>query len=70
MPDRTASPQTQESLMIKKRLDSIIIYEACDIPMNDYLAVCAIIPTDDPIIPVGKENSPVVEIIRRKKKMQ
>lgn len=69
MPDRTASPETQESLMIKKRLDSIIIYEACDIPMNDYLAMCAIMPTDDPIIPAGKENSPVVEIIRSKKNM-
>lgn len=70
MPDRTASPKTQESLMIKKRVDSIIIYEACDIPMDDYLAVCAIMPTDDPIIPAGKEKSPIVEIMRRKKKMQ
>lgn len=70
MPDRTASPKTQESLMIKKRVDSIIIYDACDILMDDYLAVCAIVPTDDPIIPEGKEKSPIVEIMRRKKKMQ
>ena len=70
MPDRTASPKTQESLLIKKRVASIIIYDACDIPMDDYLAVCAIVPTDDPIIPEGKEKSPIVEIMRRKKKMQ
>ena len=68
MPERSASPVTIEALTIQKGIDSIVIYEACDIPPNDYLAMSAILPTDEPIIPAGKENSSVVDMINRKRK--
>lgn len=70
MPDRSASPVTIEALTIQKGIDSIVIYEACDIPPNDYLAMSAILPTDEPIIPAGKENSPVVDMINGKREQQ
>lgn len=70
MPDRSTSPVTLEALTIQKGIDSIVIYEACDIPPNDYLAMSAILPTDEPIIPAGKENSPVVDMINGKRKIR
>ena len=67
MPDRTAEPSVHMELGIKMKRESIIICNASDILGNDFLSVCAITPDDDPIIPKGKENSPITEIMRRKK---
>ena len=67
MQDRTAEPFVYTELAIKMNRESIIICNASDILKNDFLSVCAIIPGDDPIIPTGKENSPITEILRRKK---
>jgi len=66
MPDRTAEPSVYMELGIKMKRESIIICNASDILGNDFLSVCAITPDDDPIIPKGKENSPITEIMRRK----
>lgn len=45
---------------------SIIICDASDVLANDHLSVCEILPSDDPIIPKGKENAPITDILRRK----
>ena len=70
MPDRAAEPSIYTELGIKMKRESIIICNASDILENDFLSVCAITPDDDPIIPKGKENSPITEILRRKKALQ
>ncbi|WP_312942496.1 hypothetical protein [Oscillibacter sp.] len=65
--DIAAQPQVFEDLMIYKNLESIIICDACDVQENDWLTECGILPTDDPIIPFGKENAPILTMIERKK---
>ena len=70
MSNRTTKPSVYTELGIKMKRTNIIICNASDILENDFLAVCAIIPSDDPIIPVGKENSPITEILRRKNARQ
>ena len=67
MPDRTSEPSVYTELAIKMNPESIIICNASDILENDFLSMCAIIPGDDPIIPKGKENSPIMEILRKKR---
>lgn len=64
--DISAQPQVFQDLMIHKNLESIMICDACDLQDNDWLTECAILPTDDPIIPPGKENAPILAIIKRK----
>ena len=66
MPDRAREPSVYTELGIKMRRDSIIICDASDVLANDHLSVCAILPSDDPIIPKGKENAPITDILRRK----
>jgi len=67
MPDFKSQPQVFQELIIKKRADSIMICDACDVPNDDFLFSSAILPTDNPIIPLGKENAPILEMIERKK---
>lgn len=52
--------------MIHKNIKSITICDACDLKDSDFLSVCAILATDDPIIPLGKENAPILKIIEQK----
>ena len=66
----STEPSVYIELGIKIKRESIIICNSSDILENDFLSVCAIIPDDDPIIPKGKENSPILEILRRKKALQ
>lgn len=65
--DITAQPHIFEDLMIHKNIESIFICDACDVQETDWLTECAILPTDDPIIPSGKENAPILTMIDRKK---
>lgn len=53
---------------ISKKQESIIICNAWEVPENDLLFYSGIMPTDNPIIPRGKENSPILKIIKRKRK--
>lgn len=53
-------------LSIYKNIGSLVIYDAYEITGDDFLATSAILPTDDPIIPPGKENSFVLSDIARK----
>lgn len=55
------------NLLISKSIDSIKIFNAWDISETDLLIESGILPTDDPIIPPGKENSLILSIIERKK---
>ena len=66
MPNSTGQPQVYYELMIKKKLESILICNAFDLKKDDWLSFCGILPTDDPIIPVGKENAPILEMIENK----
>lgn len=66
----SSQPQTFFEFVIHKNIESIIICEACDIKEDDFLSVSAILPTDDPIIPQGKESAPILRIIERKKMLQ
>lgn len=65
--DVSAQPQVFQDLMIHKNLESIMICDACDVQEADWLTECAILPTDDPIIPPGKENAPILAMIQRKR---
>lgn len=65
--DISSQPQVFNELVIHKSVESIIICDACDIKEDDLLSVSAILPTDNPIIPQGKENAPILRIIERKK---
>lgn len=67
MPDFTGQPQVYEKLMIRKNFESIIICNASDLQSDDLLSFCAVLPTDNPIIPQGKENAPILEMIEHKK---
>lgn len=67
MPDFTRQPQLYDKLMIKKNYESIRICNAYELQNDDLLSYCGILPTDNPIIPSGKENAPVLEMIERKK---
>ena len=68
--DITAQPKVYKELMIHKNMESILIYNACDVQENDWLTLAAILPTDDPIIPLGKKDAPILSIIERKKRKQ
>ena len=65
--DITVQPQIFEGLMIRKKYSSIKICDACDVPENDWLAESGLLPTDEPIIPTGKENAPILSMIQRKR---
>lgn len=43
------------------------IVNAYELQNDDFLSYCGILPTDNPVIPSGKENAPVLEMIERKK---
>ncbi len=68
--DISAQPQVFQDLMIHKNLESIIICDACDVQETDWLTECGILPTDEPIIPLGKENAPILAMIERKKHLR
>ena len=68
MIDRTVQPSVYTELRIKMNQESIIICNASDVAKNDFLSLSAIMPSDTPIIPKGKENCPVEEILRQKAK--
>lgn len=68
--DITAQPQVYQDLMIHKNLESIMICDACDVQETDWLTECSILPTDEPIIPFGKENAPILAMIERKKHLR
>lgn len=70
MPDFNEQPRIYEKLMIRKKCESIVICNACDLQNDDLLSFSAILPTDNPIIPSGKENAPILEMIERKKKFR
>ena len=65
--DIAAQPQIFEELMIRKKYSSIKICDACDVSENDWLAESGLLPTDEPIIPTGKENAPILSMIQRKR---
>lgn len=67
--DMSAQPKVFEDLMIHKNIESITICNACDVSETDWLMDSGILPTDNPIIPAGKEDAPILSIIERKKKM-
>lgn len=66
MSNSKGQPQVYDELMIKKKLESILICNAFDLKKDDWLSFCGILLTDDPIIPVGKENAPILKMIERK----
>ena len=60
-------PNVIYAMTIRKKLDSLVIYNACDVVESDVLAYAGILPTDIPIIPTGKEDAPILKIIAKKK---
>ena len=67
--DTTAQPKIFDELMIHKNIGSITICNACDVLETDWLTDCAILPTDNPIIPADKKDAPILSMIERKKKL-
>lgn len=62
------NPELDWTKLIIKHNDSIKICDAWDIGNNDILFEAGIMPSDDPVIPKGKENATIVSIIARKRK--
>ena len=67
--DMSAQPRIFEDLIIHKNIESIMICNAYEVSETDWLTEAGILPTDTPIIPAGKENAPILSIIKRKKRM-
>lgn len=67
--DMSAQPKIFEDLIIHKNIESIMICNAYEVSETDWLTEADILPTDTPIIPAGKENAPILSIIKRKKRM-
>lgn len=67
MSDFTEQPKIYDKLMIRKNFESIVICNAYDLQGDDLLSYSAIFPTDDPIVPLGKKNVAILEIIEHKK---
>lgn len=61
MSDFNEQLQIYDKLTIRKKFESIVICNACDIQNDDLLSFSAIFPTNNPIIPSGKENAPVLD---------
>lgn len=63
-------PKIKEHLMIKKSKTSIKIYNAFDIPQDDFLIFSGILPTDNPLIPKEKAcDAHILKIIDMHKKL-
>lgn len=69
MQDNSMEPKIYKELYIKKSGKSIVICDACDVPDNDVLFFSGILPDDTPVIPLGKENAPILHIIEARKKI-
>lgn len=67
--DKGRTPKIYEELLIQKNRESIVICDAYEIPENDILFFSGILPTDNPLIPKGREDAPILKIIERKKQM-
>ena len=67
MVDSSRQPKLFEELKIKKKITSISICNAWEIEKDDILAISGILPTDNPIIPDGKEDLPIIAAINRKR---
>ena len=66
MTSSTSQPELIYELMIKKKKTSISICEAWEIANDDILAITGILPSDNPIIPEGKQDLPVLKALKRK----
>ncbi|WP_410496311.1 hypothetical protein QTL86_01720 [Cellulosilyticum sp. ST5] len=67
MPNQVQQPKIMSELAIRKKDKSIIICNACDVQENNLLAYGGIFPTDNPIIPIGREDAPILKMIARKR---
>ena len=67
--DEEHSPEIYEELSIRKNRESIVICNAYEIPENDILFFSGILPTDNPLIPKGKEDAPILMILERIKQI-
>ena len=56
MGDSGQQPKIHNQLMIKKSKNSIKIYNAYEIPEDDFLTYSGILPTDNPFIPENEKN--------------
>lgn len=60
-------PVIESSCMITKNSSSIIIKDAWNVSNKDLFLSSGIMPNDDPIIPKGLKNAPVLEVLARHK---
>ena len=67
MVNETSTFVPLNELSLYKNISSLVIYNAYEIPSDDFLATSAILPTDDPVIPPGKETAFVLSDIARKR---
>lgn len=61
MSDFNEQLQIHDKLTIRKKFESIVICNTCNLQNDDLLSFSAIFPTNNPIIPSGKENAPVLD---------
>ncbi|WP_303864926.1 hypothetical protein [Alkalibaculum bacchi] len=67
MTSSTSQPEIIYELMIKKKKTSVSICDAWEIENDDILGITGILPTDNPIIPEGKQDVPVLKALKRKR---
>ena len=65
--DGNKMPEEHPEKRIIKHSESLKIMEAHEVQKTDVLAAESIIPTDNPLIPVGYENCELLEILEQKK---
>ncbi len=62
------NPEIDLSKKILKHIDSIKICNAWEVAENDILYESGVMPSDNPVIPKGKENAVILKMIERKLK--
>lgn len=68
MKNMSVYPDLKKEFSIQKNNNSIIICNSHDIKENDLFLSMAIMPDDNPVIPRGKENAPILDMIKQKKR--
>lgn len=67
MNSTSCEPSMKHDYAINKKKSSIIICNAWEIKKDDYFLYSAVMPNDDPVIPKGFENAPIIEMIKSHK---
>lgn len=59
-------PKIEDNLVIRKQSNSLKIQNGYEVDLRDTIISCAILPTDNPFVPDGKNADELLDFIRKK----